>query len=129
MNPLRRIGGCGCSTSALARSDSSWASTGTKDPQAPDVLYVTSPAAPHSVNTMPEKTLLAFADHGEVDAMLPKDGGDAEEVLDRFTQLGVDLDATAEALQQEGAAAFVRSWDELLACIEKKNATLGSAGY
>jgi transaldolase len=105
-----------------------WASTGTKDPKASDVLYVKSLAAPHSVNTMPEKTLLALADHGEIGAMLPHDGGDAEEVLDRFTQAGVDLDALAADLQREGAAAFVKSWDELLACIAKKSAMLKKAG-
>ncbi len=105
-----------------------WASTGTKDPKASDVLYVKSLAAPHSVNTMPEKTLLALADHGEIGAMLPHDGGDAEEVLDRFTQEGVDLDALAADLQREGAAAFVKSWDDLLACLLEKSATLRRAG-
>ena len=105
-----------------------WASTGTKDPKAPDLLYVTSLAAPHSVNTMPEKTLLTLADHGEIGPMLPHDSGDAEEVLDRFTQAGVDLDALAAQLQREGAAAFVKSWEDLLACIGKKSATLRKAG-
>ena len=105
-----------------------WASTGTKDPKASDVLYVKSLAAPHSVNTIPEKTLLALADHGEIGAMLPHDGGDAEEVLDRFTQAGVDLDALAADLQREGAAAFVKSWDDLLACLLEKSATLKRAG-
>ncbi len=105
-----------------------WASTGTKDPKASDVLYVKSLAAPHSVNTIPEKTLLALADHGEIGAMLPHDGGDAEEVLDRFTQAGVDLDALAADLQREGAAAFVQSWDDLLACLLEKSATLRRAG-
>ncbi len=105
-----------------------WASTGTKDPKASDVLYVKSLAAPHSVNTMPEKTLLALADHGEIGAMLPHDGGDAEEVLDRFTQAGVDLDAFAGDLQRDGAAAFVKSWDDLLACLREKSATLKRAG-
>ncbi len=105
-----------------------WASTGTKDPKASDVLYVKSLAAPHSVNTMPEKTLLALADHGEIGAMLPHDGGDAEEVLDRFTQAGVDLDALAADLQREGAAAFVQSWDDLLACLLEKSAALRRAG-
>ncbi len=105
-----------------------WASTGTKDPKTSDVLYVKSLAAPHSVNTMPEKTLLALADHGEIGAMLPHDGGDAEEVLDRFTQAGVDLDALAADLQREGAAAFVKSWDDLLACLLEKSATLKRAG-
>ena len=105
-----------------------WASTGTKDPKASDVLYVKSLAAPHSVNTMPEKTLLALADHGEIGAMLPHDGGDAEEVLDRFTQAGVDLEALAADLQRDGAAAFVKSWDDLLACLLEKSATLKRAG-
>jgi len=105
-----------------------WASTGTKDPKASDVLYVKSLAAPHSVNTMPEKTLLALADHGEIGAMLAHDGGDAEEVLDRFTQAGVDLDALAADLQRDGAAAFVKSWDDLLACLLEKSATLKRAG-
>jgi transaldolase len=105
-----------------------WASTGTKDPKASDVLYVKSLAAPHSVNTMPEKTLLALADHGDIGAMLPHDGGDAEEVLDRFTQAGIDLDQLAADLQREGAEAFVKSWDELLACIEEKSETLRKAG-
>jgi len=105
-----------------------WASTGTKDPKASDVLYVKSLAAPHSVNTIPEKTLLALADHGEIGAMLPHDGGDAEEVLDRLTQAGVDLDALAADLQRDGAAAFVKSWDDLLACLLEKSATLKRAG-
>jgi transaldolase len=105
-----------------------WASTGTKDPQASDVLYVKALAAPHSVNSMPEKTLHALAGHAEIGSMLPHDGGDAEQVLDRFTQAGVDLDALAEDLQRDGAAAFVKSWDDLLACIEHKTATLRKAG-
>ena len=105
-----------------------WASTGTKDPKASDVLYVKSLAAPHSVNTIPEKTLLALADHGEIGAMLPHDGGDAEEVLDRLTQAGVDLDALAADLQRDGAAAFVKSWDDLLARLLEKSATLKRAG-
>jgi len=105
-----------------------WASTGTKDPKASDVLYVKSLAAPHSVNTMPEKTLLALADHGEIGAMLPHDGGDAEEVLDRFERAGVDLHALAAELQSDGAAAFVTSWNELLACLADKSQTLERAG-
>jgi len=104
-----------------------WASTGTKDPKAPDVLYVKSLAAPHSVNTMPDKTLHALADHGEIDAMLLQDGGDAEQQLAEFTKAGVDLDALAEQLQRDGAAAFVKSWDDLLACIVDKSATLKKA--
>jgi len=105
-----------------------WASTGTKDPKASDVLYVKSLAAPHSVNTMPEKTLLALADHGEIGAMLPHDGGDAEEILDRFAQAGVDVNALAAELQRDGAAAFVASWKELLACLVDKSQTLKKAG-
>jgi transaldolase len=105
-----------------------WASTGTKDPKASDVLYVESLAAPHTVNTMPEQTLLALADHGEIGAMLPHDGGDAEEILDRFTRAGVDLGALAARLQQDGAAAFVRSRDDLLACIAAKRDALQKTG-
>src|SRR4029077_12064649 len=105
-----------------------WASTGTKDPKAPDVLYVKSLAAPHSVNTMPEKTLLALADHGEIGAMLPHDGGDAEAILGRFSRAGVDVDALAAELQRDGAAAFVASWKELLACLVDKSQTLQRAG-
>jgi len=105
-----------------------WASTGTKDAKMSDVLYVKSLAAPHSVNTMPEKTLLALADHGDIGAMLPHDGGDAEQVLQRFAQAGVDLDALASQLQADGAAAFVDSWRDLLNCIEEKSARLRKAG-
>ena len=105
-----------------------WASTGTKDPKASDVVYVKSLAAPHSVNTMPEKTLLALADHGEIGAMLPHDGGDAEEVLDRFAQAGVDVNGLAAELQRDGTAAFVASWKELLACLVEKSRTLKKAG-
>lgn len=105
-----------------------WASTGTKDPKASDILYVTSLAAPHTVNTMPEKTLLALADHGEIGPMLPRDGGDAEEVLGRFAEVGLDLDALAAQLQRDGAAAFVKSWKDLLTRIEQKIAMLKKAG-
>jgi transaldolase len=104
-----------------------WASTGTKDPKAPDVLYVKSLAAPHTVNTMPENTLKALADHGEVGAMLPHDGGNAEAELAEFTKAGVDIDALAAQLQREGADAFVKSWDDLLACIADKSAALKKA--
>ena len=105
-----------------------WASTGTKDPEASDVLYVKSLAAPHTINTMPEKTLLALADHGDIGALLPHDGGDAEDVLEQFTRAGVDLDALAADLQREGATAFVKSWQDLLACLAEKSATLKKAG-
>jgi transaldolase len=104
-----------------------WASTGTKDPKASDVLYVKSLASPHTVNTMPENTLKALADHGEIGAMLPHDGGNAETELAEFTRAGVDIDALAEQLQREGAEAFVKSWDDLLACIVDKSAALKKA--
>jgi transaldolase len=104
-----------------------WASTGTKDPKASDVLYVKSLASPHTVNTMPENTLKALADHGEVGAMLPHDGGNAEAELAEFTKAGVDIDALAEQLQREGADAFVKSWEDLLACIVDKSAALKKA--
>ena len=104
-----------------------WASTGTKDPKASDVLYVKSLAAPHTVNTMPENTLQALADHGDLGAMLPRDGGDAEPELAEFTKAGIDIDALAEQLQREGAESFVQSWDELLACLIDKSAELKKA--
>jgi transaldolase len=97
-----------------------WASTGTKDPDASDVLYVKALQAPFTVNTMPEETLLDFADHGEVAPLLPADGGDAEATLARFAQAGVDVSALAGQLQKEGAASFVESWNELLSCIAAK---------
>jgi transaldolase len=102
-----------------------WASTGTKDPAVSDVVYVKSLAAPHTINTMPEATLLALADHGEIGSMLPHDGGDAERVLEQFRAAGVDLDALAEKLQRDGAEAFVQSWDDLLACLAEKSEQLG----
>jgi len=102
-----------------------WASTGTKDPQASDVLYIKALAAPFTVNTMPEGTLKALAEHGELGALLPPDGGDCEELLARFAKVGVDLDALAAQLQEEGAKSFVKSWNELLAVIASKSAALG----
>jgi transaldolase len=97
-----------------------WASTGTKGPQASDVLYVKSLAAPFTVNTMPERTLNAFADHGDMSSMLRADGGDCEQVLARFAAAGVDVYSLAEQLQQEGAKSFVKSWNELLSVIAAK---------
>ena len=105
-----------------------WASTGTKDPAASDVLYVKALAAPFTVNTMPEATLKALADHGEVGALLPADGGDCEEVLAQFGKAGVDVDALAARLQDEGAKSFVKSWNELMAVIASKGAALATAG-
>jgi transaldolase len=97
-----------------------WASTGTKDPDASDVLYVEALAAPLTVNTMPEKTLLAFADHGEVGDPLPANGGDADETLAAFRDAGVDTDELATRLQREGAEAFSASWHEMLDSVEAK---------
>jgi transaldolase len=104
-----------------------WASTGTKDPQASDVLYVKALAAPFTVNTMPEGTLKALADHGQLGDILPADGGDCEDVLARFAKAGVDVDALAEQLQDEGAKSFVKSWNELMAVIASKSVDLAKA--
>jgi len=91
-----------------------FASTGTKDPKASDVLYIKALAAPLTVNTMPEGTLKAFADHGEVGGILPVDGGDCEAVFGEFAKAGVDINALATKLQDDGAASFVKSWNELM---------------
>jgi transaldolase len=105
-----------------------WASTGTKDPSASDILYIRSLAAPFTVNTMPEGTLKALADHGAIGEMLPADGGDSEEILTRFAGAGIDVDALAAQLQDEGAKSFVGSWHELMSVIAGKSATLAKAG-
>jgi transaldolase len=104
-----------------------WASTGTKDPQASDVLYVKALAAPFTVNTMPESTLKALADHGELAEILPADGGDCEEVLAQFAKAGVDVYALAAQLQDEGAKSFVKSWNELMEVLVAKSADLRKA--
>jgi transaldolase len=104
-----------------------FASTGTKDPKASDILYVKAFAAPLTVNTMPENTLKAFADHGGLGPTLSADGGDCENVLAEFGKAGVDIDALAAKLQEEGAASFVASWNELLGVIASKSAALGRA--
>ena len=104
-----------------------WASTGTKDPQASDVLYVKALAAPFTVDTMPEATLKALADHGEIGGILPADGGDCEEMLARFAQAGIDVNALAAQLQDEGAKSFVKSWNELMSVISAKSAELKTA--
>src|SRR5437867_2756933 len=104
-----------------------WASTGTKDPKASDVLYIKALAAPFTVNTMPEVTLKALADHGELGTVLPADGGDCEEVLAQFATAGIDVNALADQLQDEGAKSFVKSWSELMAVITSKSAALKEA--
>jgi transaldolase len=103
------------------------ASTGTKDPKASDVLYVRALAAPLTVNTMPEGTLKAFGDHGELGAPIPADGGDCEAVLASFGKAGIDVDALAAQLQDEGAASFVKSWNELMTVIASKCKALETA--
>jgi transaldolase len=101
-----------------------WASTGTKDPAASDVLYVRALAAPYTVNTLPEKTLLAFGDHGAVGDFLPTNGGDSEQIVAQFAAVGVDVDALARRLQKEGADAFVKSWNDLIDNIGRKAGAL-----
>jgi len=101
-----------------------WASTGTKDPKAPPTLYVEALAAPDTIDTMPEKTLLAFAAGGSVKSVMAKDGGDCEKVLGAFARAGVEVDALAARLQLEGAASFVKSWRELMKRIADKSAAL-----
>jgi transaldolase len=105
-----------------------WASTGTKDPAAPDTLYVQALAAPDTINTIPEKTLQAFANHGKVGAVLPADGGYAEAVLEEFRREGVDDEALAARLQREGTDAFAASWQALLARIREKSVSLIESG-
>ena len=105
-----------------------WASTGTKDPKASDILYVKALAAPFTVDTMPEGTLNAFGDHGEVGDALPIDGGDAEAVLANFAKAGIDVIALAAQLQEEGADSFVKSWDDLMGQLTSKSAAIRKAG-
>jgi transaldolase len=105
-----------------------WASTGTKDPKASDVLYIKALAAAFTVNTMPEGTLKALADHGELGALLPADGGECEQVLARFANVGVDIDALAARLQDDAAAGFVKSWNDLMTVISSKSAALAKVG-
>lgn len=105
-----------------------WASTGTKDPSASDILYIKALAAPFTVNTMPEGTLKALARHTELGALLPADGGDCEEVLAQFTKAGIDVNALAAQLQDEGAKSFVKSWNDLMTVITSKEADLKPRG-
>jgi transaldolase len=104
-----------------------WASTGTKDPKASDTLYVEALAAPDTIDTIPEKTLRAFAEHGQIKGVMAEDGGDAEAVLARFAKAGIDADALAIQLQLEGAQAFVKSWKELMTRIADKSDALAHA--
>ena len=104
-----------------------WASTGTKDPKASDTLYVKALAAPFTINTMPDATLKAFGDHGQVGELLAPDGGDCEKVLASFVKAGIDIDALATQLQNDGAASFVKSWNDLMASIESKSSVMRKA--
>jgi transaldolase len=118
---FQRLGGLGARPQRLL-----FASTGTKDPKASDVLYIGALAAPNTVDTMPEETLLAFHDHGKVGGALPRDGGDAEATLAAFAKAGVDIDALAAKLQTDAAKSFVDSWQDLLKAIEAKSKVLAA---
>lgn len=104
-----------------------WASTGTKDPKAPDTLYVRTLAAPFTVNTMPEGTLKAVAGHGEIGAVMAPDGGDCETVLAGFAKAGIDIDALASQLRDEGASSFVKSWNDLMGRLDSKRVAMRKA--
>ena len=101
-----------------------WASTGTKNPKASDTLYIKALAAPFTVNTMPEGTLNALAEHGEVGETMPADGGNCEQELARFAAAGIDVRALSNRLQDEGARSFVNSWNDLMGVISSKSAAL-----
>lgn len=101
-----------------------WASTSTKDPAAPDDLYVQALGAPYTVNTMPDNTLRAYYDHGHEPEAMPADGGDSDEMLAEFADAGVDVDALAAKLQRDGAASFVDSWKDLMSHIEEQATSL-----
>jgi transaldolase len=103
-----------------------FASTGTKDPEASDTLYIEAFAAPDTIDTMPDKTLKAFADHGKVGDPMPEDGGDADEVFKAHQDAGIDTDALGLKLQKDGAEAFVKSWTELLDTIKSESERLAA---
>jgi transaldolase len=105
-----------------------WASTGTKDPAASDVLYIKALAAPFTVNTMPEATLKALAEHNELGSILPPDGGDCEEVLAEFAKAGINIETLAAELQDQGANSFTNSWNDLMVAIASKSSALKAAG-
>jgi len=115
----RRLAAAGARTQRLL-----WASTGTKDPAASDTLYIETLAAPDTINTIPDRTLLAFAEHGQLSGVMPVDGGDAEDTLAAFRRKGVDDAALATQLQREGTLSFDKSWQDLLDRIASKSATL-----
>jgi transaldolase len=121
-NRFQRLANAGARAQRLL-----WASTGTKDPEASDILYVMSLAAPHTVNTMPEATLQAFANHGDIGPLLTADDN-AEEILARFERAGIDIKTLDAELQREGAKSFVDSWNALMAGLATKSDTLKKAG-
>ncbi|MGH7981278.1 MAG: transaldolase family protein, partial [Limisphaerales bacterium] len=104
-----------------------WASTGTKDPKASDVLYIKALAAPNTVNTMPEGTLNALADHGEISHIMPAGGGPHEDILRQFNKAGINIDALAAQLQDEGAKSFVKSWNDLMEVLVSRTESLKRA--
>jgi len=104
-----------------------WASTGTKDPEASDTFYIKALAAPFTVNTMPEGTLKALADHGEIGLTMAADGREGERALDQFAKAGIDIDTLGTQLQEEGAGSFVKSWNDLMECIASKSEALKAA--
>jgi transaldolase len=104
-----------------------WASTGTKDPKASDILYIKALASPFTINTMPEETLKALADHGELGKIMAVNGGGCEKVLAGFEKAGINVDGLADQLQDEGAKSFVKSWNELLEVIASKSSALKQA--
>src|SRR5271170_3602356 len=106
-----------------------WASTGTKDPLASDILYIQALAAPFTVNTMPENALKALADHGDIPTLMRADGGNCEEILKQFAALEIDISALARKLQHDAAESFVKSWNELMRVIASRSTTLGKAHY
>jgi transaldolase len=106
-----------------------WASTGTKDPEASDILYVQALAAPDTIDTLPEKTLHAFADHGQIEHIMAVDGGDVEVTLQRIAGAGIDIDAVAAQLQRDGAQAFTKSWQQLLQRIADKAGAIAATRH
>jgi transaldolase len=119
----RRLAAAGARTQRVL-----WASTGTKDPAAPDTLYVEALAAPETINTIPDRTLLAFADHGQVSGVLPADGGDSAATLADFERHGVDVAALATQLQREGTASFDKSWRDLMNGLASRHAAMVASG-
>lgn len=104
-----------------------WASTGTRDPAASDVMYIKALTAQFTIITMPESTLAAVADHGEITTLLRADGGTCEETLAQFSAAGFDLYALAARLQEEGTRSFVRSWNQLMTFLAARTAMLAKA--